>query len=72
MGYGFDTTCPTKKMTKCFGHDGSTGNSAWADKESGIAFVILSNRGHPDVKNDKYFGGYKGKLSDAIMSGLGF
>ena len=43
-------------MTDCFGHDGSTGISAWADQSKGISFVILSNRGHPDVKNNKYVG----------------
>ena len=53
--YGFDTACPSHKMSLCFGHDGSTGISAWADKEKKIAFVILTNRGHPDVKNNKYF-----------------
>lgn len=54
-------------MKKCFGHDGSTGISGWVDRENGIAFVIMSNRGHPDVKNNKYFEKYKKKLSDAIM-----
>ena len=32
MGYGFSTSCPSQKMRKCFGHDGSTGIMAWADK----------------------------------------
>lgn len=55
MALGFDTTCPSQKMSKCFGHDGSTGVSAWVDSDKKIAFVILTNRGHPDVKNNKYF-----------------
>jgi CubicO group peptidase (beta-lactamase class C family) len=42
-------------MSNCFGHDGSTGISAWVDKDKKIAFVILTNRGHPDVRNNKYF-----------------
>ena len=32
MGYGFGTACPSQRMKKCFGHDGSTGIMAWADK----------------------------------------
>lgn len=55
MALGFDTACPSQKMSKCFGHDGSTGVSAWVDSDKKIAFVILTNRGHPDVKNNKYF-----------------
>lgn len=46
-------------MGKCFGHDGSTGISAWGDVEKEMGFVIMSNRGHPDVKNNKYFEKYK-------------
>jgi CubicO group peptidase (beta-lactamase class C family) len=42
-------------MSNCFGHDGSTGISAWVDKDKKIAFVILTNRGHPDARNNKYF-----------------
>ena len=59
-------------MTDCFGHDGSTGISAWADQSKGISFVILSNRGHPDVKNNKYVEKYRGKISDGILKGLGY
>jgi CubicO group peptidase (beta-lactamase class C family) len=70
--YGFDTECPSTKMNTCFGHDGSTGISAWADKDKGIVFVIVSNRGHPDVKNNQYFDSFKGKFSDAVMSALGY
>jgi CubicO group peptidase (beta-lactamase class C family) len=65
--YGFDTYCPSHKMSNCFGHDGSTGISAWADKDKKIAFVILTNRGHPDVKNNKYFETFKVRFSDAVM-----
>jgi CubicO group peptidase (beta-lactamase class C family) len=52
MGYGFGTNCPTSKMTHCFGHDGSTGVMAWADFDKKILFVVMNNRGHPDVKNN--------------------
>jgi CubicO group peptidase (beta-lactamase class C family) len=50
-------------MNNCFGHDGSTGITAWADKEKKIAFVVLTNRGHPDVKNNKFDSIYKQKIA---------
>jgi CubicO group peptidase (beta-lactamase class C family) len=46
-------------MKNCYGHDGSTGTSAWVDLDRKIAYVILSNRGHPDVKNNRYFDEFK-------------
>ena len=36
-----------------FGHSGFTGTLAWADPESGIIYVFLSNRIHPDQDNPK-------------------
>jgi beta-N-acetylhexosaminidase len=36
---------------KSFGHSGFTGNFAWADPESGIVYVFLSNRVYPTMKN---------------------
>ena len=65
-GYGFDTNCHGTKMKNCFGHDGSTGVMAWADKDKKIVFAILSNRGHPDAKNNK-FNQFYAKISDAIF-----
>lgn len=38
-----------------FGHSGFTGNFAWADPESGIVYVFLSNRVYPTMTNDKLF-----------------
>ena len=69
--YGFDTHCPGSKMKDCFGHDGSTGAMAWADKEKNIVFTLLNNRGHPDVKNNK-IEQYKGRLVDAVYEALGY
>jgi len=71
MGYGFDTDCPGSRMTKCFGHDGSTGVMGWVDKERKIAFAIMNNRGHPDVANDK-IDAWKPKIADAIFEALGY
>jgi beta-N-acetylhexosaminidase len=59
-GYGFDK--PDKKAndggpaaTACgkstFGHQGFTGTCTWADPETGIIFVFLSNRVNPSADN---------------------
>lgn len=34
-----------------FGHQGFTGTCAWADPETGIVFVLLSNRVNPSAEN---------------------
>ena len=36
-----------------FGHTGFTGTMCWADPETGIVFVFLSNRVNPDAENKK-------------------
>ena len=36
-----------------FGHTGFTGTIAWADPETGIVYVFLSNKIHPDQDNPK-------------------
>ncbi len=57
---GFDKPEPNKKkespVYRCvslsaFGHQGFTGTVVWADPESGIVFVFLSNRVFPDAEN---------------------
>jgi CubicO group peptidase (beta-lactamase class C family) len=53
-------------MSKCFGHDGSTGVTAWADKDKKITFVVMNNRGHPDAGNNKITA-FKPKIADAIF-----
>lgn len=57
--YGFDAYCPSQKMSNCFGHDSTTGVSAWGDKDKNIGFVIMTNRGHPDLKNNLFFSHYR-------------
>ena len=57
-GVGFDKpqlgdmgpTCGCVSMTS-FGHSGFTGTYAWADPETEIVYVFLSNRTFPDVTN---------------------
>ncbi len=36
-----------------FGHTGFTGTCAWADPETGVLFVFLSNRVYPSATNNK-------------------
>lgn len=36
-----------------FGHQGFTGTCAWADPESGVVFVFLSNRVNPSAENKR-------------------
>ena len=59
-GAGFDKPAleheeggPTCKCVSklSFGHTGFTGTLAWADPETGIIFIFLSNRIHPDANN---------------------
>jgi len=38
---------------KSFGHSGFTGTYTWADPESGIVYVFLSNRVYPSMNNRK-------------------
>jgi beta-N-acetylhexosaminidase len=61
-GIGFDKPEPdtNKPNPACdsislssFGHQGFTGTQAWADPETGIVFVFLSNRVYPETKPNK-------------------
>lgn len=44
--------CPSASLSS-FGHSGFTGTMAWADPETGIVFIFLSNRIHPNQYNNK-------------------
>ncbi|OSY87901.1 beta-N-acetylglucosaminidase [Tenacibaculum holothuriorum] len=58
-GLGFDKPQinPKEKPTcgcvsdKSFGHSGFTGTYTWADPDSGIVYVFLSNRVYPTMRN---------------------
>ncbi|MEM7104435.1 MAG: serine hydrolase [Bacteroidota bacterium] len=57
-GLGFDcqsdkgaTACSALASEATFGHTGFTGTAVWADPESDLLFVFLSNRVHPTRKN---------------------
>ena len=50
-----DNAGPTGDRTSgyAFGHQGFTGTCAWADPETGVVFVLLSNRVNPTADNKK-------------------
>lgn len=58
-GFGFDKPEKVGKggpasdycSKSAFGHQGFTGTCAWADPESGIVFVMLTNRVYPSAEN---------------------
>jgi len=39
--------------SKSFGHSGFTGTYTWADPETELVYVFLSNRVYPTMKNNK-------------------
>ncbi|NTW24088.1 MAG: serine hydrolase, partial [Lentimicrobium sp.] len=60
-GMGFDKPAPIGEpgptcdlvSSLSFGHTGFTGTYAWADPETGLVYVFLSNRIYPDAGNNK-------------------
>ncbi len=62
-GLGFDKPGKTRGIVaksaskQTFGHSGFTGCIVWADPESDLVFVYLSNAIHPRVENKKRMGG---------------
>lgn len=54
-----------------FGHQGFTGTQAWADPETGLVFVFLSNRVYPDAETNKLAKeGIRGKVMQELVMGL--
>jgi CubicO group peptidase (beta-lactamase class C family) len=63
-GLGFDKPEPDETKigptildvsAESFGHSGFAGTYTWADPESGILYVFLSNRIHPDQDNTRLY-----------------
>jgi beta-N-acetylhexosaminidase len=56
-----------------FGHQGFTGTCAWADPETGITFIFLSNRVYPSADNGLINSlGVRGKAQTYIYRALGY
>jgi beta-N-acetylhexosaminidase len=54
-----------------FGHAGFTGNVVWADPDSGILFVFLSNRTYPSMNNNKLINGdYRPRLHSIVYRSI--
>ena len=54
-----------------YGHQGFTGTQAWADPETGIVVVFLSNRVYPSADDNKLAKmGIRGKIMDVIYEGF--
>jgi CubicO group peptidase (beta-lactamase class C family) len=79
-GLGFDKPEPdTSKVSPAsrlaspssFGHSGFTGTLAWADPETGIIYVFLSNRVHPDQYNKKLIeDNYRTRIQDIVYRSI--
>jgi beta-N-acetylhexosaminidase len=73
-GAGFDRPTMSSKGPTCecvsaasFGHTGFTGITAWADPETGIVYVFLSNRSHPVAENNKIINmGIRTRIQEVI------
>ena len=51
-GYGGVVQAGASKAT--FGHLGFSGTAVWADPDNDLVFVLLTNRIHPDPKNERF------------------
>jgi len=51
---GFKHVVGEGASRKTFGHLGFSGTSVWADPENKLVYVLLTNRVHPDPKNDRF------------------
>jgi beta-N-acetylhexosaminidase len=49
---GHGSTC-REASASSFGHTGFTGTMCWADPDSGLVYIFLSNRVNPDAENKK-------------------
>ncbi len=56
---------------KTFGHLGFTGTCMWADPETGVLFVWLTNRTYPRMSQNKFNSDrYRPRLQSALLEGL--
>ena len=74
---GFDTPTRPQSSSGAFfsdasiGHLGFTGTSFWADLEKEIIVVLLTNRVHPNRRNEK-IKAFRPKIHDTVMQALGW
>jgi beta-glucosidase-like glycosyl hydrolase/CubicO group peptidase (beta-lactamase class C family) len=71
-GNGKGPTC-TQASMESFGHTGFTGITAWADPKTGIVYIFLSNRSHPDAYNPKVITlGIRTRIQAAFYNAFGY
>lgn len=60
-----------KASQKTFGHTGFTGTAAWADPESDLVYIFLSNRVHPVAENNKLItSNVRTKIQDVLYESI--
>lgn len=65
-----DAACDSISCSS-FGHQGFTGTQAWADPETGLVLVFLSNRVYPDAEPNKLAReGIRGKIMQELVLGI--
>lgn len=68
---GWGNVVSAGASNKTFGHLGFSGTSVWADPENGLVFVLLTNRVHPDPKNERFMSmNIRGKVYRGIYRAL--
>ena len=56
---------------KTFGHLGFTGTCVWADPETGVIFICLTNRTYPSMSSNRWGRqNYRPKLQDAVYRAI--
>ena len=53
------------------GHLGFTGCSLWIDPARALIIVLMTNRVHPEVRDDPRFRAFRPAVHDAILEALG-
>ncbi|NJB85369.1 CubicO group peptidase (beta-lactamase class C family) [Lewinella marina] len=51
---GYGSVIEAGASERTFGHTGFTGTSVWADPDTDLVFVLLTNRTYPDPDNKKF------------------
>lgn len=57
---------------RAVGHLSFTGCSLWIDPEQEVCVVVLTNRVHPDVRDDPRFRALRPALHDAALQAIGY
>jgi CubicO group peptidase (beta-lactamase class C family) len=55
---------------KTIGHLGFTGTSFWSDLNTTVSIILLTNRIHPSIENDK-IGAFRPAVHDTVMACMG-